>query len=233
MLGFIFEIVERINLCVLSSFNHTQLFVCFIFKLSLAHWQGNNFLQIKWFCFCLLWLKKNVFILPYHSLSLSYLISRILLYFHSISRHDMAKLFLFFYEFAHCVYWCVSNTIISIPDKFNQWSAHGNGEHSMDTNSSFSTYQILSNNGSRAESVSRSSVRGPPFLCTTCGKSYLQYPSLWRHRRYECQKVPLFQCPYCAYCCKQKAYMKRHVERKHGPGINAATHQQYSNGQLH
>lgn len=111
---------------------------------------------------------------------------------------------------------CFSNRIILVSDAFNEWTTQGNRELSVESNSLSSTYHVPLSTQSRTQSVSRSSVAGPPFLCTTCGKSYLQYPSLWRHLRYECQKMPLFQCPYCSYCCKQKGYMKKHVERRHG-----------------
>jgi len=53
------------------------------------------------------------------------------------------------------------------------------------------------------------------YVCTECGKRYRQYPSLWRHFKFECGKVPQFQCPYCPHRSKQKVSLKKHIHCRH------------------
>ncbi|XP_046663197.1 longitudinals lacking protein, isoforms A/B/D/L-like [Homalodisca vitripennis] len=58
-------------------------------------------------------------------------------------------------------------------------------------------------------------VNGKVFACDLCGRSYNQYASLYRHRRYECGKQPMFVCPFCPQRCKQKANINAHIRLKH------------------
>lgn len=48
-----------------------------------------------------------------------------------------------------------------------------------------------------------------------CGREYKSKGSLTDHRRWECGKVPSFQCPYCEYCAKRKKHLRRHVHGVH------------------
>lgn len=43
------------------------------------------------------------------------------------------------------------------------------------------------------------------------GREYKTTGSLTDHQRWECGKVPSFQCPYCDYCAKRKKHLRRHV----------------------
>ncbi|CAH1964248.1 unnamed protein product [Acanthoscelides obtectus] len=53
------------------------------------------------------------------------------------------------------------------------------------------------------------------YDCTTCGKPYKHYPSLWRHKKYECQKEPAFRCFFCNYKAKQKVNLNLHILNRH------------------
>lgn len=48
-----------------------------------------------------------------------------------------------------------------------------------------------------------------------CGKSYVHYNSLWRHKKYECGKEPQFHCPLCASKYTQKSTLDVHIRLKH------------------
>lgn len=52
------------------------------------------------------------------------------------------------------------------------------------------------------------------FICE-CGKTYKEERYLRYHKKWECNKLPTFQCPYCEYCAKRKSSLKQHLERKH------------------
>lgn len=52
------------------------------------------------------------------------------------------------------------------------------------------------------------------FICE-CGKTYKEERYLRYHKKWECNKLPTFQCPYCDYCAKRKSSLKQHLERKH------------------
>ncbi|XP_060535625.1 zinc finger protein 91-like [Cylas formicarius] len=51
--------------------------------------------------------------------------------------------------------------------------------------------------------------------CSTCGKEYNHQPNLYRHIKYECNKVRYFRCPYCNYAGFQKSHLKTHILRRH------------------
>ncbi|VEN56341.1 unnamed protein product, partial [Callosobruchus maculatus] len=53
------------------------------------------------------------------------------------------------------------------------------------------------------------------YDCNTCGKPYKHYPSLWRHKKYECQKEPAFLCYFCNYKAKQKVNLNLHILNRH------------------
>lgn len=52
------------------------------------------------------------------------------------------------------------------------------------------------------------------FSCH-CGKTYRRRRSLWRHKRYECGKEPLYSCQLCSSIFKHKANLKIHYFGKH------------------
>ncbi|KAE8747845.1 hypothetical protein FOCC_FOCC005457 [Frankliniella occidentalis] len=56
-----------------------------------------------------------------------------------------------------------------------------------------------------------------PSRCDGCGRSYAYRSSLYRHLKYECGKLPQFQCPYCPRKTKQKLNLKEHIRMIH-PG---------------
>lgn len=53
------------------------------------------------------------------------------------------------------------------------------------------------------------------FSCSQCGKIYQYKRSLWRHRRYECGKLPMFSCPYCTQKFALNSNMLKHIKRRH------------------
>lgn len=56
------------------------------------------------------------------------------------------------------------------------------------------------------------------YVCDKCYRSYKWKQSLRSHQKYECQKVPQFQCPYkgCLYKAKVKGNLTMHLSsRKH------------------
>lgn len=53
------------------------------------------------------------------------------------------------------------------------------------------------------------------FTCSDCGRAYQQYASLWRHRNYECGKLPQFRCPYCSHRSKRKSNLNKHIKIIH------------------
>lgn len=60
-------------------------------------------------------------------------------------------------------------------------------------------------------------ISEPCFTCDTCGRTYRAKRSLWRHRKYECQKEPAFKClhPKCLYKAKQKGSVIKHMMNVH------------------
>lgn len=55
-----------------------------------------------------------------------------------------------------------------------------------------------------------------PWRCPDCNKSYIYQRGLNLHRRFECGKEPMFQCPYCPKKCHQPGNLTVHVRNKHG-----------------
>ncbi|KAG8308229.1 hypothetical protein J6590_002315 [Homalodisca vitripennis] len=53
------------------------------------------------------------------------------------------------------------------------------------------------------------------FSCEKCGKGYLHFRNLHRHRRHECGKLPSFGCTVCSYRAFQKVHVQKHMRRKH------------------
>ncbi|XP_026481443.1 zinc finger protein 648-like [Ctenocephalides felis] len=53
------------------------------------------------------------------------------------------------------------------------------------------------------------------FPCSNCNKNFKYYQNRWRHQKYECGKLPQFQCGMCPYAAHQKSSLKGHVQRKH------------------
>lgn len=54
-----------------------------------------------------------------------------------------------------------------------------------------------------------------PFKCHDCGKMYGLKRNLLRHSKFECNKEPQFQCPFCPQKFKQKCHVFRHATRLH------------------
>lgn len=52
------------------------------------------------------------------------------------------------------------------------------------------------------------------FICE-CGKTYKEERYLRYHRKWECGKLPTFQCPHCEYSAKRRNSLKQHLERRH------------------
>lgn len=52
------------------------------------------------------------------------------------------------------------------------------------------------------------------FICD-CGKTYKEERYMRYHRKWECGKLPTFQCPHCGYSAKRRNSLKQHLERRH------------------
>lgn len=52
------------------------------------------------------------------------------------------------------------------------------------------------------------------YICD-CGKTYKEDRYMRHHQRWECGKLPSFQCPHCKYCAKRKNSLKSHMQRRH------------------
>ncbi|XP_060535605.1 zinc finger protein 2-like [Cylas formicarius] len=63
-------------------------------------------------------------------------------------------------------------------------------------------------------------VSGYRYICNKCGKAYKAKRSLSRHLKYECSKVPSFQCPVCFTKSYQKCHIKMHMYIKHPDQCN-------------
>lgn len=53
------------------------------------------------------------------------------------------------------------------------------------------------------------------YSCLQCNKSYVHLRSLRKHEKFECGKVPQFQCTICLKCFHQKGNLKTHYGTKH------------------
>lgn len=58
-------------------------------------------------------------------------------------------------------------------------------------------------------------IQGDRFWCKDCPRSYKHYRNLWRHRRFECGKLPEFQCPYCSKQSHRKSGIFSHILHCH------------------
>lgn len=52
-----------------------------------------------------------------------------------------------------------------------------------------------------------------------CGKLYRTEASL-RFHKYECGRLPSFQCPYCTYVGKRNTTLKKHIKARHDNRIH-------------
>lgn len=68
--------------------------------------------------------------------------------------------------------------------------------------------------------TSRKRTKDPlkTHICSSCGRVYQHQRSLWRHRTFECNKLPAFPCNYCSYRAHQKAQLLYHLYSKHRVG---------------
>lgn len=53
------------------------------------------------------------------------------------------------------------------------------------------------------------------YSCPNCGRAYRHNFTLRRHLKYECGKLPSFQCPFCPHRTKQKANLDAHILNRH------------------
>uniref|UniRef100_A0A1B6L9N1 C2H2-type domain-containing protein n=1 Tax=Graphocephala atropunctata TaxID=36148 RepID=A0A1B6L9N1_9HEMI len=53
------------------------------------------------------------------------------------------------------------------------------------------------------------------FTCPRCCKVYTYPSTLLRHLKFECGKLPKFECPHCPYRSHRKENIKSHVIAKH------------------
>ena len=53
------------------------------------------------------------------------------------------------------------------------------------------------------------------YSCTTCGKTYKWKQGLLRHRKYECNVDPMFQCTYCSHRSRHKDNLMKHIFARH------------------
>ncbi|KAK9878052.1 hypothetical protein WA026_020680 [Henosepilachna vigintioctopunctata] len=67
------------------------------------------------------------------------------------------------------------------------------------------------------ETIAAHHVPKESYPCRSCGKIYRHPSSLYTHTKYECGKLPTFQCSYgnCDYRAKRKWHLKVHIARIH------------------
>lgn len=53
------------------------------------------------------------------------------------------------------------------------------------------------------------------LTCPQCGKSYQYRRNLQSHLKYECGKLPIYQCPICPYSAKLKGNLRKHMNIRH------------------
>lgn len=53
------------------------------------------------------------------------------------------------------------------------------------------------------------------YLCPRCQKSYSTKSAVTAHYKYDCDKPPRFECPYCGKLSKKKFNIQDHIKRKH------------------
>lgn len=53
------------------------------------------------------------------------------------------------------------------------------------------------------------------FPCVQCGKVYKYKKGLWAHMKYECGKLPQFECAICHKKCYQKSNLVVHLKKFH------------------
>lgn len=64
-------------------------------------------------------------------------------------------------------------------------------------------------------SVTRGRIRSRSFICDECKRAYVNSRDLKRHMRYECGKIPRFQCPYCPQIAKYRSTIYNHIRKRH------------------
>ncbi|XP_033207317.1 putative zinc finger protein 730 [Belonocnema kinseyi] len=53
------------------------------------------------------------------------------------------------------------------------------------------------------------------YTCEKCARCYTQEESLTRHKKLECNVVPLFKCEFCEKLFERKIYLNVHVVLVH------------------
>lgn len=74
---------------------------------------------------------------------------------------------------------------------------------------------IAGHQGGRLQKKRGRPVTGGGNVCQRCGKAYNYFKNLKRHMKYECQKQPHYNCPYCSYKAFYTFLIKNHVARCH------------------
>lgn len=53
------------------------------------------------------------------------------------------------------------------------------------------------------------------YICMQCNKSYKTRSCLFRHKKYECGKLPTNKCDYCDHWTYHRSNMVVHMKRMH------------------
>ena len=64
-----------------------------------------------------------------------------------------------------------------------------------------------------AFNVISTSYKGQVYTCNICWRSYSHQENLYRHKRIECGKEAMLQCPECPFRTKHKHNLNRHIHR--------------------
>lgn len=89
-----------------------------------------------------------------------------------------------------------------------------------DTTNSFGDNSMIGNNGlamynqKGTRKFAKSGYYNGRYICD-CGKTYKEDRYMRHHQRWECGKLPSFQCPHCKYRAKRKNSLKSHMQRRH------------------
>nr|CAD7396213.1 unnamed protein product [Timema poppensis] len=68
------------------------------------------------------------------------------------------------------------------------------------------------NSFSHQSAISSERLNEGEHACDVCGRCYQHKRSLWRHSKFECGKIPQFQCPFCPQKTTQNNSLKKHVQ---------------------
>lgn len=83
-----------------------------------------------------------------------------------------------------------------------------------DNENEMDEYSYHLNVGTSDQQILRTIDSDGRFICG-CGKTYKEERYMRYHKKWECGKLPTFQCPQCRYCAKRRNSLKQHMERRH------------------